>query len=91
MSACAELKESAEKWNRSHRTLQKWQVGRRGVYLCDLVRRCDDDVPYECAPGPTSVPAALPGVLVFWQGAVAVGPVRQAAFLLHNVQLVLVI
>lgn len=39
----------------------------------------------------TSVPAVLPGVLVVWQGAVAVGPVRQAAFLLHDVQLVLVI
>lgn len=38
----------------------------------------------------TSVPV-LPGELVIWQGAVAVGPVRRATLLLHNVQLVLVI
>ena len=55
---------------------------------------CDDNNNASCesvASGLTSVPAALPGVLVVWQGAVAVGPVRQAAFLLHDVQLVLVI
>lgn len=61
------------------------------MYLHESVRKCDNNVPHEHAPGLTSVPAALPGVLVFWQGAVAVGPVSQAAFLLHNVQLVLVI
>lgn len=46
---------------------------------------------FNCAAGLTSVPALFPGVLIVWQGAVAVGPVRQAAFLLHNVQLVFVI
>lgn len=66
------------------------------MYLCDSVLECDDDndddnVPCVCASALTSVPAGLPGVLVFRQGAVTVGPVRQAAFLLHDVQLVLVI
>lgn len=56
------------------------------MWICD-----NNNVPNNCAAGLTSVPALLPGVLVVWQGAVAVGPVRQAAFLFHDVQLVLVI
>lgn len=61
--------------------------------FCMTQSRCvlEINVFNEWVPGLTSVPAMPPEVLVVWQGAVAVSPVCQAAFLLHDVQLVLII
>lgn len=78
MSACAEVFHIREYCG------MHW---RRDVCVClRLLRLC-----VTITMSLTSVPAALRGALVVRRGAGAVGPVRQASFLLGDVQLVLVI